>query len=318
MKRKIALIGGGNIGGTIAFLMAMKEVYEIVILDLNEGLALGKALDIGQSLSVMKKQAKLVGTCNYKDIQDSDLVIITAGSLRKPGMSRDVLLNINSEIIKNVAKGVREYAPNAFVIIITNPLDAMVYAFLQYSNFSRKKVVGMAGVLDSARFNFFLSRELNISIKNVTSSILGEHGDTMVPCIKYTHINGIPLAELIDNGLIKNVNLEKVIKKTKFAGTEIVQLFNNASAFYAPATSTVAMAEAYLNNSHQIFICSVLLKSEYDLNDICIGVPIIIGKNGVKEIIKIDLSPTELELFTQSAKKITKLINTMKTLMRHV
>ncbi len=315
MRKKIALIGGGNIGGTLAYIAASKEIGDIVILDRSKEYAAGKALDIEESLPVMKKDVTLVGTDDYSDIKDSDLVIITAGVARKPGMSRDDLLSVNAGVIKVVAEGVKKYAPNAFVIVITNPLDAIVYAFLKYSGFSRKKVIGMAGVLDSARFNLFLARELNASVKDIKSFVLGGHGDTMVPLIRYTNIGGVPLLDLIKQGRITSNKVQEIVERTKSGGAEIVKLLKNGSAFYAPATSAIRMAISYLNNSRQLFPCSVYLEGEYGLNDICMGVPTFIGANGVEDIVQITFNQEEQAIFDKSAKAVGDLVTAMQKVL---
>ena len=314
MRKKIALIGGGNIGGTLAYIIASKALGDIVILDRNAKYAKGKALDIEQGLPVMKKDLSIIGTDNYKDIEGANLVIITAGVARKPDMTRDDLLYVNAEVMSSVAQGVRKYASEAFVIIITNPLDAMVYAFLKYSEFSRNRVVGMAGVLDSARFRLFLARELNISIQDITTFVLGGHGDTMVPLIRCTSIAGIPLEDLIKKGITSSKKVNEIIDRTRQGGAEIVQLLKTGSAFYAPAISAVEMAESYLGDRKQLLPCSVLLDGEYGIHDICMGVPTLIGEQGVEDIIEIDFNENEGVMFHKSAEAVTKLIATMKGL----
>ena len=315
MRKKIALIGGGNIGGTLAYIIASKELGDVVILDRNKEYAAGKALDIEQSLPVMKKDVSLIGTDDYADIKDSDLVIITAGVARKPGMSRDDLLSVNAEVIKTVAEGVKKYCPNAFVIVVTNPLDAIVYAFLKYSGFSRNKVVGMAGVLDSARFRLFLARELNTSVQDITSFVLGGHGDTMVPLMRYTNVGGVPLLDLIKKGMISSDKVQEIIQRTRSGGAEIVKLLKSGSAYYAPATSAIKMAESYLNNNKELFPCSVYLEGEYGLSDTCMGVPAFIGANGVEDIIQIDFDNEEKAVFDQSAEAVNSLISAMKKIV---
>ncbi|MFK7761042.1 MAG: malate dehydrogenase [Candidatus Midichloriaceae bacterium] len=315
MRKKIALIGGGNIGGTLAYIIASKELGDVVILDRNKEYAAGKALDIEESLPVMKKDVSLIGTDDYADIKDSDLVIITAGVARKPGMSRDDLLSVNADVIKIVAEGVKKYCPDAFVIVITNPLDAIVYAFLKYSGLSRNKVVGMAGVLDSARFRLFLARELNTSVQDITSFVLGGHGDTMVPLMRYTNIGGVPLLDLIKKGMISSDKVQEIIKRTRSGGAEIVKLLKSGSAYYAPATSAIKMAESYLNNNKELFPCSVYLEGEYGLSDTCMGVPAFIGANGVENIIQIDFDNEEKAVFDQSAEAVNSLISAMKKIL---
>jgi len=315
MRKKIALIGGGNIGGTLAYIIASKELGDVVILDRNKEYAAGKALDIEQSLPVMKKDISLIGTDDYADIEGSDLVIITAGVARKPGMSRDDLLSVNADVIKTVAGGVKKYCPNAFVIVITNPLDAIVYAFLKYSGFSRKKVIGMAGVLDSARFGLFLARELNTSVRDITSFVLGGHGDTMVPLMRYTNVGGIPLSDFIKKGIISSAKIQEIIERTKNGGAEIVKLLKDGSAYYAPASSAIKMAESYLNDNNELFPCSVYLEGEYGLSDTCMGVPVFIGKNGIENIIQIEFDAEEQAIFDKSAEAVNGLISAMKKVL---
>lgn len=315
MRKKISLIGGGNIGGTLAYIIASKELGDVVILDRNKEYAAGKALDIEQSLPIMKKDISLIGTDDYADIEGSDLVIITAGVARKPGISRDDLLSVNADVIKTVAGGVKKYCPNAFVIVITNPLDAIVYAFLKYSGFSRKKVVGMAGVLDSARFRLFLARELNTSVRDITSFVLGGHGDTMVPLMRYTNVGGIPLSDFIKKGIISSAKVQEIVERTKNGGAEIVKLLKDGSAYYAPATSAIQMVESYLNDNNELFPCSVYLEGEYGLSDTCMGVPVFIGKNGIENIIQIEFDGEERAVFDKSAEAVNGLISAMKKVL---
>ena len=319
MRKKIGLIGGGNIGGTLAYIIASKALGDIVILDRNKEYAKGKALDIEESLPVMRRDLSIIGTDSYEDIEGADLVIITAGVARKPDMTREDLLAVNTEIINSVAQGIKKYAPNAFVIVITNPLDAMVYAFLKYSGFSRNKVVGMAGVLDSARFRLFLARELNISAQDITTLVLGGHGGTMVPLIRYTNVGGIPLKDLIKQGLISSKIVDAIVERTRKGGLEIVKLLKTGSAFYAPAVSAIEIAESYLGDRKQLFPCSIFLEGEYGLNDICMGVPVFIGGQGVESIIKIDFNQDEKIMFKKSVKAVSELIVAMKkTSIKHV
>ncbi|WPX96532.1 malate dehydrogenase [Candidatus Bandiella euplotis] len=315
MRKKIALIGGGNIGGTLAYIIASKELGDVVILDRTREFAAGKALDIEESLPIMKKDLSLIGTDSYEDIAGADLVIITAGVARKPGMSRDDLLSINAEVTKSVAEGVKKYASNAFVIVVTNPLDAMVYAFLRYSGFSRHKVVGMAGVLDSARFRLFLARELGASVQDITTFVLGGHGDTMVPLIRYTNVGGVPLEDLIKQNVISTEKVESIIERTRKGGEEVVKLLKTGSAFYAPATSAVEMAESYLNDEKRLIPCSIFLEGEYGLNDICMGVPAFIGNKGVEKIIEIGFNDDEKVVFQKSAEAVGDLVAAMKRIL---
>ncbi len=307
---KISLIGAGQIGGTLAHLIGTKElVDEVVLFDVASGIAKGKALDIAQSSSVDGFNVKFLGSDNYKDIKNSDVIIITAGVPRKPGMSRDDLLGINLKIIKQVAKGIRENAPNAFVICITNPLDVMVMAFQKYSGLSAKKVVGMAGILDSSRFKLFLSLELNVPVKEIDAMVMGGHGDTMVPMPRFTKVLGKPLLDLVKEGKISQERLEEINQRTRDGGAEIVKYLEKGSAFYAPAASGIQMAEAYLNNEKKLLPCAVQLNGEYGVNKVYAGVPAIIGKDGVEQIEQIDLDDNEKKEFMHS-------INAVKTLWK--
>jgi malate dehydrogenase len=305
---KISLIGAGQIGGTLAHLIGTKElVDEVVLFDVASGTAKGKALDIAQSSSVDGFNVKFSGTDDYKDIKDSDVVIITAGVPRKPGMSRDDLLGINLKIIKQVAKGVKEHAPNSFVICITNPLDVMVMAFQKFSGLSANKVVGMAGILDSSRFKLFLSLELNIPVKEIDAMVMGGHGDTMVPMPRFTKVSGQPLLDLVKEGKISKERLEEINQRTRDGGAEIVKYLEKGSAFYAPAASGVQMAEAYLNDEKKLLPCAIQLNGEYGVNNVYAGVPVIIGKNGVEKIEIIELDEKEKKEFKHSINAVKAL-----------
>ena len=298
---KISLIGAGQIGGTLAHLIGTKElVDEVVLFDVASGIAKGKALDIAQSSSVDGFNVKFSGTDDYKDIKNSDVIIITAGVPRKPGMSRDDLLGINLKIIKQVAEGIKKNAPNAFVICITNPLDVMVMAFQKFSGLPANKVVGMAGILDSSRFKLFLSLELNVPVKEIDAMVMGGHGDTMVPMPRFTKVSGKPLLELIKEEKISQEKLEEINQRTRDGGAEIVKFLEKGSAFYAPAASGVQMAEAYLKNEKKLLPCAVQLNGEYDVNNVYAGVPVVIGKDGVEKIEKIDLDENEKKAFIHS------------------
>ena len=298
---KISLIGAGQIGGTLAHLIGTKElVNEVVLFDVASGIAKGKALDIAQSSSVDGFNVKFSGTDNYKDIKDSDVIIITAGVPRKPGMSRDDLLGINLKIIKQVAEGVKQNAPNAFVICITNPLDVMVMAFQKFSSLPANKVVGMAGILDSSRFKLFLSLELNIPVKEIEAMVMGGHGDTMVPMPRFTKVSGRPLLDLVKDGKISQERLEEINQRTRDGGAEIVKFLEKGSAFYAPAASGVQMAEAYLKDQKKLLPCAVQLNGEYDVNNVYAGVPVIIGKSGVEKIEEVSLDDNEKKEFMHS------------------
>tara|TARA_A100001011_G_scaffold258017_1_gene266306 strand:+ start:756 stop:1721 length:966 start_codon:yes stop_codon:yes gene_type:complete len=301
MKKKISLIGAGQIGGTLAHLIGIKElVNEVVLFDVVSGVAKGKALDIAQSSSVDGFNVKFLGSDDYKDIQDSDVIIITAGIPRKPGMSRDDLLGINLKIIKQVAEGVKHNAPNAFVICITNPLDVMVMAFQKFSGLPANKVVGMAGILDSSRFKLFLSLELNVPVKEIDAMVMGGHGDTMVPMPRFTKVSGKPLLDLVKEGKISPERLEEINQRTRDGGAEIVKFLEKGSAFYAPAASGVQMAEAYLNDEKRLLPCAIQLNGEYGVKNVYAGAPAIIGKNGVEKIEQIKLDDKEKKEFMHS------------------
>ncbi len=306
--KKISLIGAGQIGGTLAHLIGIKELAdEVVLFDVASGIAKGKALDIAQSSSVDGFNVKFSGTDNYEDIKDSDVIIVTAGVPRKPGMSRDDLLGINLKIIKLVAEGIKHHSPNAFVICITNPLDVMVMAFQKYSNLPSNKVVGMAGILDSSRFKLFLSLELNVPVKEIEAMVMGGHGDTMVPLPRFTKVSGKPLLELVKEGKLSNDRLENINQRTRDGGAEIVKFLEKGSAFYAPAASGVEMASAYLNDRKKILPCAAYLSGEYGINGIYAGVPVIIGKNGVEKIEEINLDDNEKKEFMNSIDSVKKL-----------
>ena len=301
MKKKISLIGAGQIGGTLAHLIGTKElVDEVVLFDVASGIAKGKALDIAQSSSVDGFNVKFSGTDDYKDIKDSDVIIITAGVPRKPGMSRDDLLGINLKIIKQVAEGIKKNAPNAFIICITNPLDVMVMALQKFSGLPANKIVGMAGILDSSRFKLFLSLELNVPVKEIDAMVMGGHGDTMVPMPRFTKVSGKPLLDLVKEGKITEERLEEINQRTRNGGAEIVKYLEKGSAFYAPAASGVQMAEAYLNNEKKSLPCAVQLNGEYGVNNVYAGVPVIVGKDGVEKIEQIDLDENEKKQFMNS------------------
>ena len=312
---KISLIGAGQIGGTLAHLIGIKElVKEIVLFDVASGIAKGKALDIAQSSSVDGFNVKLSGTDNYEDIKNSDVIIITAGVPRKPGMSRDDLLGINLKIIKQVAQGIKKNSPDAFVICITNPLDVMVMALQKYSGLPANKVVGMAGILDSSRFKLFLSLELNVPVKDIEAMVMGGHGDTMVPLPRFTKVSGKPLLDLVKEGKISEERLESINQRTRDGGAEIVKFLEKGSAFYAPAASGTQMAEAYLNNSKQILPCAVFLNGEYGFKDVYAGVPVVIGKNGVEKIEEIELDEKERNQFNHSVEAVKKLWDAATTI----
>ena len=312
MRKKISLIGAGQIGGTLAHLITIKELADVVLFDVAEGVAKGKALDIAQSASVDGFDVNLIGTCNYEDTKNSDVIIITAGILRKPGMSRDDLLETNLKIIKQVAEGIKKTSPNAFVICITNPLDVIVMALQKYSGLPTNKIVGMAGILDSSRFKYFLSQELDVSVKNIKSLVLGGHGDSMVPMPNQTEVEGKPLNQIVKKGIISKEKLSQIINRTRKGGAEIIKYLGKGSAFYAPAASGVEMAESYIKDLKKTLPCAAYLNGEYGVNNLYAGVPVMIGKNGVEKIIKIDLSDEEKKQFEHSIKTVQELFDTAK------
>ena len=305
---KISLIGAGQIGGTLAHLIGIKElVDEVILFDVASGIAKGKALDIAQSSSVDGFNVKLIGTDNYEDIKNSDVIIITAGVPRKPGMSRDDLLGINLKIIKQVAEGIKNYAPNAFVICITNPLDVIVMALQQYSKLPTNKVVGMAGILDSSRFKLFLSLELKVPVKQIEALVMGGHGDTMVPLPRYTKVSGKSLETLISEGKISKEKLNQIIQRTRDGGAEIIKLLEKGSAYYAPAASGVEMAESYLKDQKKLLPCAAYLNGEYGVKNLYAGVPVIIGSKGVEKIEELSLNNEEKKQFEKSISAVNDL-----------
>ena len=306
--KKITLIGAGQIGGTLAHLIGLKKVAgEVVLFDVASGIAKGKALDIAQSSSVDGFDVKFSGTDNYEDIKDSDVIIITAGVPRKPGMSRDDLLGINLKIIKQVSEGIKKYSPNSFVICITNPLDVMVMALQKYSKLPANKVVGMAGILDSSRFKLFLSLEFNVPVKDIETLVMGGHGDTMVPLPRFTKISGKSLDQLIDEGKISKERLEEIVQRTRDGGAEIIKFLEKGSAFYAPAASGVEMAESYLKNLKKLLPCAAYLNGEYGVDKIYAGVPVIIGSKGVEKIEEFQLNELEKREFENSIHAVKEL-----------
>jgi malate dehydrogenase len=311
---KIALIGAGNIGGTLAHLAAMKNLGDIVLVDVAEGVPQGKALDMAQSAGVEGFTARISGSNDYSAIKGADVCIVTAGVARKPGMSRDDLLNINTDIVKKVGAGIKEHAPNAFVIVVTNPLDAMVWVMQQATGFKPNKVVGMAGVLDSSRFALFLSEALGVAIEDVNAFVLGGHGDTMVPLVRYSTVAGIPIPDLVKKGWMKQDALDKIVQRTRDGGAEIVALLKTGSAFYAPASSAIAMAESYLRDKKRVLPCAAYLQGEYGVSDLYVGVPVVIGKNGVEKIVEIDLTADEHKAFLNSADAVRGLVDAVKKL----
>ena len=313
MRKKISLIGAGQIGGTLAHLISIKELADVVLFDVADGIAKGKALDIAQSTSIDGLSINLIGTNNYEDIKNSDVIIITAGVPRKPGMTRDDLLEINLKIIKQVAEGIKKNSPNAFVICITNPLDVMVMALQRYSGLPKHKIVGMAGILDTSRFKYFLSQELKVPVKNIESLVLGGHGDTMVPMPNHTKVNGKSL-----NQLIKKEKLNSIIDRTRKGGAEIVKFLQKGSAFYAPAASGVEMAESYIKDLKKTLPCAAYLNGEYGVKNLYVGVPVVIGKKGVEKIVEIKLSDKEKNQFNVSIKAVQSLFEVAKKIDKNL
>jgi len=309
LRKKITLIGAGQIGGTLAHLIALKELGDVVLFDVAAGIAKGKALDIAQSSPVNGFNINLSGTDNYEDTKNSDVIIITAGVPRKPGMTRDDLLEINLKIIKQVAEGIKKTSPNAFVICITNPLDVIVMALQKYSNLPKNKIVGMAGILDSSRFIYFLSQELKVPVQRIKSFVLGGHGDSMVAMLGLTEVDGKKINELVKEGKIKKEKLDQIVERTKKGGAEIVKYLEKGSAFYAPAASGVEMAESYLKNLKKQLPCAAYLDGEYDIKGLYAGVPVIIGSEGVEKIVELKLDKEEKKNFENSIKSVQDLFH---------
>lgn len=311
-RRKIALIGAGNIGGTLALLCGVKNLGDVVLFDVMEGIPQGKALDISQAGAVEGFDVSFTGTNDYKDIQGADVVIVTAGVPRKPGMSRDDLLSINAKVTTQVAEGIKKHAPNAFVIMVTNPLDAMVWVMREKSGLPHHKVVGMAGVLDSGRFKTFLSEALGVSVRDIHAAVMGGHGDSMVPLVRYSTVAGVPLPELVKMGWISQKEIDDIVQRTRVGGGEIVELLKTGSAFYAPASSAISMAESYLHDLKRILPCAAWLQGEYGVKDLYVGVPVVIGAKGVEKIIELELTDEETEMFNQSAESVRELVKSLK------
>jgi malate dehydrogenase len=311
-RNKIALIGAGNIGGTLAHLAALKELGDVVLFDIAEGTPEGKALDIAESGPSEGFDAAMSGTQNYADIAGADVCIVTAGVARKPGMSRDDLLGINLKVMKSVGEGIRDHAPDAFVICITNPLDAMVWALREFSGLPHAKVCGMAGVLDSARFRHFLADEFKVSMKDVTAFVLGGHGDTMVPLARYSTVAGIPLPDLVDMGWTTQEKMDAIVQRTRDGGAEIVGLLKTGSAFYAPATSAIEMAEAFLKDQKRVLPCAAYVDGALGLDGMYVGVPTVIGAGGIERIIDIKMTADEQEMFDNSVNAVKGLVEACK------
>jgi len=313
MKRnKIALIGAGQIGGTLGHLIGLKELGDVVMFDIAEGTPQGKSLDLAQSSPVDGFDAKFTGVNSYEAIEGADVCIVTAGVPRKPGMSRDDLLSINLKVMEQVGAGIKKYAPNAFVICITNPLDAMVWALQKTCGLPKQMVVGMAGVLDSARFRYFLADEFDVSVEDVTAFVLGGHGDTMVPLPRYSTVAGIPLPDLVKMGWTSQARLDEIVNRTANGGAEIVNLLKTGSAFYAPATAAIAMAESYLRDKKRVLPCAAWLNGEYGISDLYVGVPVVLGAKGVERIVEIELSSAERDAFERSAASVQTLVDACK------
>jgi malate dehydrogenase len=311
-RRKIALIGAGNIGGTLAHLASLKELGDVILFDIAEGIPQGKALDLAQSAPVEGYNVHLSGANGYEAIQGADVVIVTAGVARKPGMSRDDLLAINTGVMKSVGEGIKTYCPQAFVIVITNPLDAMVWVLQQASGLPTHKVVGMAGVLDSARFRCFLAEEFGVSVEDVTAFVLGGHGDTMVPLVRYSTVAGIPLPDLIQMGWSTKEKIDAIVQRTRDGGAEIVGLLKTGSAYYAPASAAIQMAESYLKDQKRVLPCAAYLTGQYGTKDMYVGVPVVIGAGGVEKIVEIKLNSDEQTAFDASANAVRQLVQAIK------
>ncbi|MSO80975.1 MAG: malate dehydrogenase [Alphaproteobacteria bacterium] len=311
-RSKIALVGAGNIGGTLAHLIGLKELGDVVLFDVVEGMPAGKALDLAQSSPVEGFDARLSGASDYKAIVGAEVVIVTAGIARKPGMSRDDLIGINTVVMQKVGAGIRANCPDAFVICITNPLDAMVGVLREAAGLSAAKCVGMAGVLDSARFRYFLAEEFKVSVEDVTAFVIGGHGDTMVPLVRYSTVAGIPLPDLVKMGWTTQARLDAIVQRTRDGGGEIVKLLGNGSAFYAPASSAIAMAEAYLKDKKRVLPCAALLTGQYGVKDIYVGVPVVIGAGGVERIVEVTFTAEEKAAFDASVDAVRKLVAVTK------
>jgi malate dehydrogenase len=311
-RKKIALIGAGQIGGTLALLIGLKNLGDVVLFDIVDGVPQGKALDIAQAGPVEGYDARFLGTNNYDDIKGADVVIVTAGVPRKPGMSRDDLLGINAKVIREVGAAIKKNCPQAFVIVITNPLDAMVWVMREASGLPHSKVVGMAGVLDSARFRAFLAEEFKVSVEDVTGFVLGGHGDTMVPLVRYSTVAGIPLPDLVKKGWTTQARLDAIVQRTRDGGAEIVGLLKTGSAFYAPASSAIQMAESYLLDKKRVLPCAAHLNGEYGVKDLYVGVPVVLGAGGVERVVEIDLDASERAMFDKSVSAVRGLIDAVR------
>jgi malate dehydrogenase len=314
-RRKIALVGAGQIGGTLALLAAQKELGDIILIDIAEGVPQGKALDLYQTAPTECYNSQLSGSNDYSAMVGADVVIVTAGVPRKPGMSRDDLIGINTGIIKTVGENIKKHAPNAFVIVITNPLDVMVWVMQQVTGFAPSKVVGMAGVLDGSRFRAFLAMELGVSVEDVYAAVMGGHGDTMVPMVRYSTVAGVPLPDLVKMGWLSQEKLDSIVQRTRDGGAEIVKLLKTGSAFYAPAASAIVMAESYLKDQRRILPCAAHLTGQYGVKDMYVGVPVMIGAQGVEKIIELQLNDEEKEMFNKSVAAVKELMEATKPIL---
>jgi len=308
-RKKIALIGAGQIGGTLAHLIGLKELGDVVLFDIAEGIPQGKALDIAQSTPIEGNDTRYLGANSYEAMNGSDVCIVTAGVPRKPGMSRDDLLGINLKVMEQVGSGIKKYCPNAFVVCITNPLDAMVWALQKYCGLPRHMVVGMAGVLDSARFRYFLADDFNVSVEDVTAFVLGGHGDTMVPLVRYSAVAGIPIPDLIRMGWTSQTRIDEIVDRTRNGGAEIVNLLKTGSAFYAPASSAIVMAESFMRDKKRVVPCAAYLNGEYGVKDLYVGVPVVIGAKGVERVVEIELNGAERSMFERSVDSVRGLVD---------
>ncbi len=317
-RKKISLIGAGNIGGTLAHLIGLKEIADVILVDIAKGIPQGKSLDIAESSPIESFDIKFRGSNNFSQIRDSDVIIVTAGSPRKPGMSRDDLIEINLKVMKSVGENIKKYSPKSFIICITNPLDAMVWALREYSGLPHNMVVGMAGVLDSARFRYFIAEHMKVSVEDVSAFVMGGHGDTMVPLVRYSSVGGIPIPDLIKMKLIDKKTISKIVARTRSGGGEIVSLLKTGSAFYAPASAALTMAESYLKDKRRILPCAAYVRGEYGIKNLYVGVPVIIGKSGVEKILEVKLDTYEKKMFVKSAKSVKNLIEIVKKIKKSI
>jgi malate dehydrogenase len=315
-RKKIALVGAGQIGGTLALLAGLKDLGDVVLFDVVEGVPQGKGLDIAQAAPVEGFDAAYVGTNTYDALKGADVVIVTAGIPRKPGMSRDDLIATNAKVIDTVGKNIKKHCPKAFVIVITNPLDVMVFVMQEASGLPANRVVGMAGVLDSARFRYFLAQEFKVSVEDVTAFVLGGHGDSMVPMVRYSTVAGIPLPDLVKMGWTSKEKIDAIVQRTRDGGAEIVNLLKTGSAFYAPAASAIAMAESYLKDKRRVLPCAAMLNGEYGVKGLYVGVPVVIGANGVEKVVEIELNKAEKAMFDKSVSAVRGLIDVVRKLQR--